>query len=90
MATSSLGNQTGLTGIPSLLLQGLQKVEDDTVKTALYQIQNWANSVGAVNGVTGAGSATLGGNCPALVPGSPNIWTTVSIGGVKAYIPVWV
>lgn len=45
MATQSyLGTQTNLTGIPSLLLSGLQNVQDPVVQTALYQIQNWANS----------------------------------------------
>jgi len=90
MAVSNLGTSTGLTGLPGLLLSGLQQIEDPTVQTALYQIQNWANSVGLVNGVTGAGTASLGGNCPATTLSAPKTWTTVSVAGVKAYIPVWV
>jgi hypothetical protein len=88
--SSYTGTSTGLTGIPSLLLSGLQNVQDSTVQTALYQIQQWANSVGLVNGSTGTGSAALGGNCPADFPSSPNLWTTVSVNGTRAYIPVWV
>lgn len=38
------GTATNLTGIPSLLISGLQQVEDPIVQTALYQIQQWANS----------------------------------------------
>ncbi len=44
MTPNYLGTQSNLTGIPSLLLSGLQNVGDQTVQTALYQIQNWANS----------------------------------------------
>jgi hypothetical protein len=87
---SFLGTQTTFTGIPSLLLSSLNQVEDQNVQTALYQIQNWANSVGLVSGVTGAGTAGLGTNCPAATPTHPTTWTKVSMGGSAAYIPVWV
>jgi hypothetical protein len=86
---ASLGTKTGLTGIPSLLLSGLSEVEDKTVQTALYQIQNWANSVGLVNGTTGGGSAALGANFPGTTASAPATWTQVSLNGVAAYIPVW-
>ena len=39
-----LGTATGLTGIPTLLLSSLGGVEDKAAETALYQVQNWANS----------------------------------------------
>lgn len=89
MANANLGTATGLTGIPTLLLSTLGQVQDPQVQRALYQIQNWANSVGLVNGVTGAGSAALGANCPATTPAAPATWTTVSLNGTPAYIPVW-
>jgi hypothetical protein len=89
MATSLLGTSITFNGIPSLLLSGLQQVEDQTVQTALYQIQNWANSVGAVNGTTGSGTASLGTNSPATNLSAPTTWTKVSLAGVPAYIPVW-
>jgi hypothetical protein len=38
------GTQSNLTGIPSLLISSLQQVKDPVVQTALYQIQQWANS----------------------------------------------
>jgi hypothetical protein len=38
------GSATNLTGIPTLLISGLQQVTDPIVQTALYQIQQWANS----------------------------------------------
>jgi hypothetical protein len=84
-----LGTATGLTGIPSLLLSTLQQVQDPEVQRALYQIQNWANSLGQVQGIVGTGSASLGANCPATVPSAPSTWTNVSLNGVPAYIPVW-
>ena len=83
-----LGSAQGLTAIPSLLLQGLQQVQDPVVKTALYQIQNYANSIGIVSGTTGSSTATLGTNYPGVTL-TPATWTTVSLNGVKAYIPVW-
>lgn len=85
---ATLGTSTGLTGIPTLLLQGLQNISDPQTRTALYQIQNWANSVGLVNGTTGAKTATLGTNYPGATT-TPATWTTVSLNGVQAYIPVW-
>lgn len=87
--TARLGTQTGLTSIPSLLISSLQQVKDPQIQRALYQIQNWANSLGQVNGVVGTGTASLGTNCPASVPSTPSTWTTVSLNGVPAYIPVW-
>lgn len=56
-----LGTQTNLTGIPSLLLSGLQSVEDSTVQTALYQIQNWANSFFPWKFLRSSGLYTTGG-----------------------------
>jgi hypothetical protein len=88
---ASLGTQTGLTGIPSLLLSGLQQVEDPTVQTALYQIQNWANSVGLITPTPGTGTATLGsGNFPGALGGGVAAWVKVSVNGTPAYIPAWV
>ena len=89
MAQAYLGTKTGLSGIPSLLISTLQQVQDPQVQRALYEIQNWANSVGAVNGTTGAGTASLGANSPATNLSAPTTWTTVSINGTPAYIPVW-
>jgi hypothetical protein len=86
---ANLGTATGLTGIPTLLLSNLGQIEDPEVQRALYQIQNWANSVGLVNGKTGSGSAVLGANFPGATPAHPATWTTVSLNGVAAYIPVW-
>lgn len=88
MAQSYTGTTTGLSGIPSLLLSGLQQIQDPQVQTALYQIQQWANSVGLVNGITGTATATLGTNYPGVTT-TPTTWTTVSYGGTTAYIPVW-
>jgi len=88
MVQAYTGTSTGLTGIPSLLLSSLQAVQDPQVKTALYQVQQWANSVGLVNGKTGGGTATLGTNYPGTTA-TPATWTTVSLNGVTAYIPVW-
>jgi hypothetical protein len=88
MAQAYLGTSTGLTGIPNLLISDLAGVQDQKVQRALYQIQNWANSLGAVNGTTGAKTATLGTNYPGTTT-TPAIWTTVSLNGVQAYIPVW-
>jgi hypothetical protein len=87
--TRQLGTAQGLTGIPSLLISDLQQIEDQNVQRALYQVQNWANSLGLVNGKTGGGTASLGTNCPAATPGHPATWTIVSLNGVAAYIPVW-
>lgn len=56
-----LGTASGLTGIPTLLLSSLQNVEDTAVKTALYQIQNWANSFYTWNFDTVAENYTTGG-----------------------------
>jgi hypothetical protein len=55
-----LGTATGNTGIPSLLVSSLQTVTDPDVKTALYQIQNWANSFKAL-AQSGAPGAVLVG-----------------------------
>ena len=89
MAVRYLGGPSGLTGIPTLLISSLQAVQDPATKTALYQIQNWANSNGQVSGSTGAGSAALGANCPATNLAAPTTWTPVSYNGTPAYIPVW-
>jgi hypothetical protein len=56
-----LGSQSNLTGIPSLLLSGLQNVQDPIVQTALYQIQNWANSFYTWQFETVTGTYTTGG-----------------------------
>jgi hypothetical protein len=88
MAQAYTGTSTGLTGIPTLLLSSLAQVEDPAAKTALYQVQQWANSVGLVNGNTGSKTATLGTNYPGVTT-TPATWTTVSLKGVAAYIPVW-
>lgn len=85
---ATTGTATGLTGIPSLLLSTLQQVEDPQVRRALYQVQQWANSVGLVNGTTGSKTATLGTNYPGATT-TPATWTNVSLNGVRAYIPVW-
>jgi hypothetical protein len=85
---ATTGTATGLTGIPSLLISSLQQVQDPQVQKALYQIQQWANSVGLVSGITGSKTATLGTAYPGVTT-TPATWTTVSLNGVAAYIPVW-
>ena len=89
MAQANLGSKQGLTGIPSLLLSTLGTIKDKDTQRALYQIQNWANSLGLVNGETGGGSAALGANFPGANASAPTLWTTVTVNGVLGYIPVW-
>ena len=60
---SYLGTKNNLTGIPSLLISSLQQVQDPVVQTALYQIQNWANSFSALPSVlrlTGTNNSLVG------------------------------
>jgi hypothetical protein len=85
---ASLGTTQTLTGIPSLLLSGLQEVQDPVVRTALYQVQNYANSIGLVSGTTGSLTATLGTHFPGTTT-TPATWAKVSLNGTAAYIPVW-
>ena len=41
-------------------------------------------------GSTGAGSASLGANCPAVTPTAPNTWKKVVLDdGAVGYVPVW-
>jgi len=77
-----LGTQTNLTGIPSLLLSGLQNVQDKTVQTALYQIQNWANSFYPWNYAIASGSAnyTTGGVVVDFANPFPDTPTGVAFG----------
>ena len=86
-----LGSRQGFTGIPSLLLSDLQRVHDPVVQRALYQIQNFCNSVGNLpEGVTsGSGTATLGTSFPGFFT-IPTFWTPLAYKGNTAYIPVWV
>jgi hypothetical protein len=90
MPSSYLGTNTGLAGIPSLLISSLQQVDDPIVRTALYQIQNWCNSVGVVKGITGGNTAGFGvNNSPAIFAGSVAEWLPVTLHGNRAYIPCW-
>jgi len=73
-----LGTKTGNTGIPSLLISSLQQVKDPEIQTALYQIQNWANSFHTLlqsspPGVTLAGSWT---NQPLIMTAGTLVATT--------------
>jgi hypothetical protein len=53
---------------------------------ALGQIHNKA----AGNESTGAGSASLNTNCPAVTPGAPYKWlTVVTSDGSTGFIPIW-
>ena len=65
------GTAQGLTGIPSLLISSLGQVQDPVVQTALYQIQQWANSVGSITPTPGSGTPAFGAvhNSPAATPG---------------------
>lgn len=38
------GTQSNLTGIPSALPSSLQQIQDPNAQTAIYQLQQWANS----------------------------------------------
>ena len=67
--TNQLGTKTNLTGIPSLLISGLQQIPDPTTQTALYQVQNWANSFfpwqyGAPSGTYATGGVTIAFGAP--------------------------
>jgi hypothetical protein len=86
-----IGTGDTFTGIPTLLMPDLNQVQDQAVKTCLYQIQNYANSIGQVHGTIGTATAGFGvNNCPAIFAGSVNFWCQVSYHGQKAWIPVWV
>jgi hypothetical protein len=88
---SFLGCAQTLTAIPSLLISDLQRVQDPVVQRALLQIQDHANSIAMVSGVTGTGTAAFGtGNCPAVFPNNPTTWVKVCHQGNMGYIPVWV
>jgi hypothetical protein len=85
---SYLGTKQTIAGLPSLLLSDLDRVQDPVVKRALYQIQNYSNSIGAVSGSTGSGTATLGTAYPGVFT-VPQFWMQVSHNGLPAWIPVW-
>jgi hypothetical protein len=90
MAQAYTGTATTFNGIPTLLLSSLGAVQDPAAQTALYQVQQWANSVGSVSGDTGTNTAAFGtANFPGNNPSAPQTWTTVSLNGVRAFIPVW-
>lgn len=57
-----IGTATGNTGIPTLLISSLNKIKDKDpdIHTALYQIQNWANSFHTLLNVLGVGPAYVG------------------------------
>jgi hypothetical protein len=43
------------------------------------------------NNATGAGSASLGANCPGITPAQPNAWFHMRAGdGTDVYVPAWV
>jgi hypothetical protein len=73
-----LGTKTGNTGIPSLLISTLQKVKDPHIQTALYQIQNWANSFHQLVGAATPGSTLAGSwtNQPLIVSAGTLVATT--------------
>ena len=90
MVVSLLGCSQTLTGIPSLLISDLGRVQDPVVARALLQIQNFANSIGMLpTGATGSGTANLGTGYPGIYP-APIFWAMTCHGGDRAYIPVWV
>jgi hypothetical protein len=89
MAQTFLGSAQTFTGIPSLLISDLGRVQDPVVRRALLQVQNYCNSVGEVHGSTGGATATLGTQFPGTVT-TPKTWTRVSFQGTVAYIPVWI
>jgi hypothetical protein len=60
-----LGTATGNTGIPSLLISSLQQVKDTQIRTALLEIQNWANSFFPLVRVGGQGGSIIGNDVPA-------------------------
>jgi hypothetical protein len=87
---STLGTKSGLSGIPSLLISDLASVKDPVVQRALYQVQNFANSIGSITaGALGAKTATLGTQYPGDFT-IPVTWTQVSWKGTRAWMPVWV
>ena len=71
-----LGTTQALTSIPSLLISDLARVQDPVVRRALYQIQNFANSIGEVQNSGGTHSAV-------------SAWVRVSYNGAPAYIPAY-
>jgi hypothetical protein len=90
MPRTYIGGAETFTGIPTLILSDLPRVQDDAVRTCLYEIRNYANSIGQVSGVTtGTATPTLGSNFPGIFS-IPAFWCQLSYHGNKAWIPVWV